>query len=221
MVRDGTVARLECIATAWKRLKEGSRARCVVPVAGVPSPEQQLPGTHPCCPIAMLKHLSLAAALLGPLCNAVPAADLPLSEPVVAERIDSREASANTTYWRPPMKSKIQFILTGIPNVDDGFIKPDTGIYEIDMFFTPAATIRKMNELGQKTICYFSAATAENWRDDYKQFDKKDLGKSLPDWPGEKYLDIRRDNVFKVIKKRIDLAAQKGCNAIEPDNVGM
>ncbi|OAG11570.1 family 114 glycoside hydrolase, partial [Paraphaeosphaeria sporulosa] len=68
-------------------------------------------------------------------------------------------------------------------------------------------------------ICYFSAATAETWRSDYKDFDKKDLGLELPDWPGERYLDIRRDNVLKVIKKRIDLAAEKGCDAIEPDNV--
>ncbi|KAF1948142.1 hypothetical protein CC80DRAFT_392549, partial [Byssothecium circinans] len=121
--------------------------------------------------------------------------------------------------WKPPMKSNIQFILTGIPDVDDGYIKPDVGIYEVDMFWTPAETMRTMNQLGQKTICYFSAATAENWRDDYKKFDKKDLGKELPDWPGERYLDIRRDNVFKVIQKRIDLAASKGCNAVEPDNV--
>ncbi|ORX92936.1 glycoside hydrolase superfamily, partial [Clohesyomyces aquaticus] len=123
------------------------------------------------------------------------------------------------SYWTPPMKSNIQFILTGIPDVDDDYIRPNAGIYEVDMFYTPETTIRKMNELGQKVICYFSAATAENWRDDYKDFQKADLGKELPDWKGEKYLDIRRDNVFKVIKKRIDLAAKKGCNAIEPDNV--
>lgn len=118
------------------------------------------------------------------------------------------------------MTSKIQFILTGIPDVDDDYIRPNTGIYEIDMFWTPAETISKMKQLGQRTICYFSAATAETWRSDYKDFDKKDLGKELPDWPGERYLDIRRDNVLKVIKKRIDLAAQKGCDSIEPDNVG-
>lgn len=119
------------------------------------------------------------------------------------------------------MKSNIQFILTGIPDVDDGYIQPNAGIYEVDMFYTPAETIEKMNELGQKVICYFSAATAESWRDDYKQFQPEDLGMELPDWPGERYLDIRRPNVLKVIKKRIDLAKQRGCNAIEPDNVGM
>lgn len=167
----------------------------------------------------MVRFLS-TISLLGSLAlsNAIPTGDLPLSEPITAERVavDYRQAS----YWTPPMKSNIQFILTGIPDVDDDYIRPTAGIYEVDMFYTPAETIRKMNDLGQKVICYFSAATAENWRDDYKEFGSKDLGKELPDWPGERYLDIRRDNVFKVIKKRMDLAAQKGCNAIEPDNVG-
>lgn len=117
------------------------------------------------------------------------------------------------------MKSNIQFILTGIPDVDDDFIRPNAGVYEVDLFYTPADTIKKMNELGQKVICYFSAATAESWRDDYKDFEKKAVGKELPDWPGERYLDIRNPNVLKVIKKRIDLAKKKGCNAVEPDNV--
>lgn len=149
--------------------------------------------------------------------KAIPTGELPLSEPVRAERIDSPQANL----WTPPMKSNIQFILTGIPDVDDNFIMPNTGIYELDMFYTPNATMQKLSDLGQKTVCYFSAATAENWRDDYDQFQEADLGKELPDWPGERYLDIRRDNVFKVISKRMDLAKQKGCNSIEPDNVGM
>lgn len=168
----------------------------------------------------MARILSIVSLFVASvLAKAIPTGDLPLSEPVSAERVslDYRQAS----YWKPPMKSNIQFILTGIPDVDEDYIRPTAGIYEVDMFYTPAATIKKMNELGQKVICYFSAATAENWRDDYRQFQSKDLGKELPDWPGERYLDIRRANVFEVIKKRIDLAASKGCNAIEPDNVGM
>lgn len=168
----------------------------------------------------MSQHLYILASLFGGLAlsHAIPTGDLPLSAPVAASRIgvDSRQAS----YWKPPMKSNIQFVLTGIPDVDDGFIKPDAGIYEVDMFYTPEETIKTMNELGQKVICYFSAATAENWRDDYGLFEKASLGLELPDWPGERYLDIRRKNVLDVIKKRIDTAAQKGCNAIEPDNVG-
>ncbi|KAF2726845.1 hypothetical protein EJ04DRAFT_158461 [Polyplosphaeria fusca] len=164
-----------------------------------------------------MRPLPILSSLLGSIAiaNAVPTGDLPLSEPVEAKRLGSRQTY---NYWKPPMRSNIQFILTGIPDVDEDYIRPNAGIYEVDMFYTPAETILKMNELGQKVICYFSAATAENWRDDYSQFQRQDLGLQLPDWPGERYLDIRRANVFNVIKKRIDLAKSKGCNAIEPDN---
>ncbi|KAJ4350349.1 uncharacterized protein N0V89_008970 [Didymosphaeria variabile] len=168
--------------------------------------------------IIMFAHIGLTAALLWSVAHGLPTNDLPLSSSVVTSRISPSTRQA-PKYWTPPMKSNIQFILTGIPDVDDNYIRPNTGIYEIDMFWTPAETISKMKELGQRTICYFSAATAESWRSDYKDFDKNDLGKELPDWPGERYLDIRRDNVLKVIKARIDLAASKGCDAIEPDNV--
>lgn len=44
-----------------------------------------------------------------------------------------------------------------------------------------------------------SAGTAENWRDDYKQFKSTELGKSLPDWKGERYVDIRKPNVRQIM----------------------
>jgi hypothetical protein len=37
--------------------------------------------------------------------------------------------------------------------------------------------------------------------------------------PGENWLDIRSDNVSLIMKKRIDLAVQKGCDGVEPDNM--
>jgi hypothetical protein len=167
----------------------------------------------------MFHTILFLASILGSftLSNAIPAELDGLS---LLAQLDSQRIESRASYWKPPLKSNIQFILTGIPDVDDGYIQPNAGIYEVDMFYTPAETIHTMNGLGQKVICYFSAATAENWRDDYSQFQKQDLGLELPDWPGERYLDIRRSNVWNVIKKRIDLAQQKGCNAIEPDNIG-
>jgi hypothetical protein len=166
----------------------------------------------------MHSQLVLLTGVFSALSAALPAShDLQLSPPVSVERLEPR-----ADYWKPPMKSNIQFILTGIPDVDDDseYVTPNAGIYELDMFYTPAETIKNLQRLGQKVLCYFSAATAENWRDDYSQFEKKDLGKELPDWKGERYLDIRRPNVYKVISERIKLAKKKGCDAIEPDNVG-
>jgi hypothetical protein len=38
-------------------------------------------------------------------------------------------------------------------------------------------------------------------------------------WPKEKWVDIRSVHVRTIMSKRIELAAQKGFDAIDPDNV--
>jgi len=44
-------------------------------------------------------------------------------------------------------------------------------------------------------------------------------GRPLDDWPGERWLDIRTENVYSIMKLRLDLAMQKGCDGVEPDNM--
>jgi hypothetical protein len=46
------------------------------------------------------------------------------------------------------------------------------------------------------------------------------VGKELPDWPGEHWLDVRRLDVLgPILERRLDLCRQKGFDAVEPDNV--
>jgi len=45
------------------------------------------------------------------------------------------------------------------------------------------------------------------------------MGKNLDEWEGERWLDIRSDNVRKIMQARLELARSKGCNGVEPDNV--
>jgi hypothetical protein len=46
------------------------------------------------------------------------------------------------------------------------------------------------------------------------------LGKTLADWPSERWLDIRQvEGLAPVISHRLDLAVQKGCDGVEPDNL--
>lgn len=92
-------------------------------------------------------------------------------------------------------------------------------VYDIDLFDTSASTISTLKASGKKVVCYFSAGSSENWRDDYSQFDTEDLGSELDGWDGERWLDIRSLNVFNIMKDRIDLAVTKGCDAVEPDNM--
>jgi len=68
-------------------------------------------------------------------------------------------------------------------------------------------------------ICYFSAGTYEDWRPDANQFPASVLGAS-DGWPGERWLDIRKGTaVYNIMSNRFSLAAQKGCDGIEPDNI--
>lgn len=95
----------------------------------------------------------------------------------------------------------------------------NTDVYDIDLFDTSSSTISALKTSGKKVVCYFSAGSSENWRSDYDQFSSNDMGKTLDGWEGERWLDIRSQNVFDIMKARIDLAAAKGCEGVEPDNM--
>jgi len=72
---------------------------------------------------------------------------------------------------------------------------------------------------GRKIICYFSAGSREDWREDASAFDPADIGRPLDGWPGENWLDIRSPRVRVIMEARLDRAAARGCDAVEPDNV--
>ena len=126
--------------------------------------------------------------------------------------------------WQPDVGANWQIVLYSSIEVD-GAVEPDVPIFDIDLFTNTdngsdaGRVIGKLHDQGKKVICYFSAGTYEPDRPDSDRFEDEDLGVKLPEWPKEKWVDIRRDNVRDIIKGRIDLAAEMGCDAIEPDNM--
>jgi hypothetical protein len=72
---------------------------------------------------------------------------------------------------------------------------------------------------GKKVICYFSAGSYENWRDDASCFTPQDKGAGLDGWAGEQWLDTDSHNVRSIMLGRLDLAVSKGCDGVDPDNV--
>lgn len=117
------------------------------------------------------------------------------------------------TWWQPAPLTTYQWQLTG--TIDTSV---DVQMYDIDLFDTSAAVISKLHADGRVVICYFSTQY-ENWRPDAKDFPSSALGNALDDWVGEKYVDIRSSAIRNVMKARLDLAASKGCDGVEPDNV--
>ncbi|KAF2853421.1 glycoside hydrolase family 114 protein [Plenodomus tracheiphilus IPT5] len=130
--------------------------------------------------------------------------------------------SPNTTFpWTPRVNDTWQIILSHPPVISDSdtTTTPNVDIFDIDLFETPTETIQRLHDLGKKVICYFSAGSYENWREDAGEFKSEDMGKTLNGWPGEKWLQVSSENVRRIMKERVELANSKGCDGVDPDNV--
>jgi hypothetical protein len=92
-------------------------------------------------------------------------------------------------------------------------------VYDIDLFKTSKETIEQLHQKDKVVICYFSAGSYEDWREDSYKFHKEELGEELDGWEDERWLDIRSQNVKRIMIDRLHLAKEKGCDGVEPDNV--
>ena len=91
-------------------------------------------------------------------------------------------------------------------------------MYDVDLFETSASDVRRIHAQGARAVCYFSAGTRERGRPD--PYPSAVAGKTLEDWPDERWLDIRRlKTLSPKIKRRMALCARKGFDGVEPDNV--
>ena len=83
------------------------------------------------------------------------------------------------------------------------------------------STIANYHKAGKKVICYFSAGTIEQNRDDYDKFAEVPnlVRNTYSAWPKERWLDYRVSGIKPLMKDRMKAAIKKGCDAIEVDNV--
>jgi len=115
--------------------------------------------------------------------------------------------------WVPAPTTTWQWQLTG--TLDTSF---KVQMYDIDLYDSTAAQISTLHAQGKVVICYFSTQY-EDWRPDAASFTPSVLGNNMDGWPGEKWVDIRSPVVRNIMSSRLDLAVQKGCDGVEPDNV--
>lgn len=54
---------------------------------------------------------------------------------------------------------------------------------------------------------------------DKADFKKRDLDKPIDGWEGDRRLNVRWQNARNIMKTRLDLAMEKNCDGVEPDNV--
>lgn len=117
-------------------------------------------------------------------------------------------------WYRPHLNTSWQWQLRGEVNTDY-----DADIYDIDLFDADKNMIKGLHAQGKKVICYFSAGSYENWREDKSAFPVSLLGNRLDGWENENWLDIRSEKLIPIMKNRLALAVSKGCDGVEPDNI--
>lgn len=103
----------------------------------------------------------------------------------------------------------------------DGEVPDDPGarIVEVD-WQAPKDLVGRLEQEGVYTVCYMSAGTVEDFRPDVGDFPDEVVGKGLPDWPDERYLDVRRLDVLGPLwEARLDSCAEAGFDAVDPDNI--
>ncbi len=121
-------------------------------------------------------------------------------------------------WWQPESSEHLTWqwqLNTG--NIDTSL---DVDVYDVDLFDTPQSKIDYLHAKGKKVICYFSAGSWEEWREDAGDFPESVKGKELDGWSGERWLDIRSiDKIGPIMQRRLAFAVAKKCDAVEPDNI--
>lgn len=120
------------------------------------------------------------------------------------------------SYWVPSPSDSLQWQFSDYP-VD---LSIDADIFSIDLFETPQEIIDSLHEAGRRVICYINVGAWEEYRPDAEAFPDTVVGKKYIGWEGERWLNISNYQDFSgLISTRFDLAASKGCDGIEPDNI--
>eukprot|EP00549_Striatella_unipunctata_P019768 CAMPEP_0118699674 /NCGR_PEP_ID=MMETSP0800-20121206/16056_1 /TAXON_ID=210618 ORGANISM="Striatella unipunctata, Strain CCMP2910" /NCGR_SAMPLE_ID=MMETSP0800 /ASSEMBLY_ACC=CAM_ASM_000638 /LENGTH=355 /DNA_ID=CAMNT_0006599969 /DNA_START=94 /DNA_END=1161 /DNA_ORIENTATION=+ len=129
--------------------------------------------------------------------------------------------------WKPKASDRLtwQWQLSG--DIDTSF---DVDMYDIDLFDVSIETIDFLKSEGRIVVCYFSAGSYEGWRDDWREFfpditddnyeeDVPPFANKMSGWD-ERWLDIRYIDLLEpIMRSRLQLAKDKGCDAVEPDNM--
>ncbi len=95
----------------------------------------------------------------------------------------------------------------------------EVDLYDVDLFQLTDAVRDRLLADGRILVCYFSAGSFEPWTDDADRFPEEAIGKPLEGWPDERWLDHTHPEVRQIMRDRMDLAVERGCHGVEPDNV--
>ncbi|MEZ4318823.1 MAG: endo alpha-1,4 polygalactosaminidase [Myxococcota bacterium] len=114
--------------------------------------------------------------------------------------------------WRPAPGATWQWQITG--TIDTSL---EVEMYDVDLFEARDADLDALSD--RVVICYFSAGSYEEYRDDVGFVAEEAIGRVLDGWPDERWLDITHPDTLELARRRLDVAVERGCDGVEPDNV--
>jgi hypothetical protein len=104
-----------------------------------------------------------------------------------------------------------------------GKVLPAPDVYDIDLEYNTAATVRALHARGKKVICYIDVGVYETYRADaykFRSISPRIWGNADEGWSGSYWLDIRRVSALApIMKARIQACKDKGFDAVEPDEM--
>lgn len=160
-----------------------------------------------------LKRVPLGPALWGVLWTL--AGCIPSDFDNLATTDDAGTAAEESrAWWQPMTVVSWQWQLSGA--LDTSY---DVAMYNVDLFTVSAASIAGLQSEGRKVICHLSAGSHEDWRSDAAEFPAAVIGAALDNVEGERWLDVRSQATRALMLARLELARDKGCDGVEPDNV--
>lgn len=146
----------------------------------------------------------------------VPSGSNPARSPLINNSPPSTNPrDSRATWWSPEPDGSWQLQLA-----DPIDTSVDADVFDVDGLDTPASIVAEIHDGGDRVICYISAGSFEDWRPDAGSFPDEVLGNPLPEWSGERWLDIRQmDDLEPIMAHRMDTCADKGFDAVDPDNL--
>ncbi|MFI9559056.1 endo alpha-1,4 polygalactosaminidase [Nonomuraea endophytica] len=160
--------------------------------------------------------LALTSLLLTTLLSPSPAAWAPSTSDRWQYQLQPTATGAGTA-------GGIRLNLCAVPYTGGACVRPN--VYDIDLYgpdkVTPnKAAVTAIHAAGAHAVCYISAGSWEDWRPDKNSFPASVKGNDLDNWPGEKWLDIRKRSILlPIMEARVAKCDQAGFDSVEFDNV--
>lgn len=193
--------------------------------------------------------LLASSCMLVPACGVKEVLDLPAAYQTQSVGNANTASGGSTSpggvcsWWKPAPKDTwlwdLDNAVVPAPTVNGaGPSNYSAAIYDVDMFRSTPAQIQAYHAAGKKVVCYISAGSFEPGRPDAKSFDPAcycgagiginsdgSCASSSPhkmDGWVEWWFDLGgscQAGVMQALTARVQLAQQKGCDAIEIDNI--